>query len=194
MNLAMKYLYRLMAAMAAVAILPCLSACNDDDEDDNSRTTWDRYEEYREANNTWILQQEALRNPDGSAYYQRLQPAWNTNSYILIHWFNDRAETAGNLRPLLTSTVNVWYVGRNYRYEVFDADTVSTTGTTFSVNGVVTGWQTALQNMNVGDSVEIILPYNQAYGSSSPSNLIPPYSALRFNIRLRDIPTYEVRP
>ena len=48
--------------------------------------------------------------------------------------------------------------------------------------------------MHVGDSVEIILPYNQAYGSSTPNDLIPPYSTLQFTMRLHDIPTLEVRP
>lgn len=183
----------LPAILACLFVAPVLSSCNDE-EDNSSRTTWDKYQDYREENITWLLEKEQRLDEDGKPFYQRLQPAWNSNSYILIHWFNDRAETAGNLRPKLTSTVNVWYVGRNYRCEVFDADTVSTTGSTFAVNGVVQGWQTALQNMHVGDSVEILLPYNQAYGSSTPSTLIPPYSALQFNIRLRDVPTYEVRP
>ncbi len=179
----------------AMLLVPVVSSCSDSDENDNDAgTLWDRYEEYRETNISWVAQQEAKLNPDGSKYYERLQPAWNANSYILIHWFNDRSETAGNLRPLLTSSVRTRYVGRNYLGQVFDADSTSENGTFFLVKNVVSGWQVALQNMHVGDSVQIILPYNQAYGSSNPSELIPPYSALQFNIRLHDIPTLEVRP
>lgn len=176
-------------------LMPLVCACNDsDDKENDAGTIWDRYKEYREANITWVAQQEARLNPDGSKFYERLQPEWNANSYILIHWFNDRSETAGNLRPLLTSSVRARYIGRNYLGQVFDADSTSEDGTYFLVKGVISGWQVALQNMHVGDSVEIILPYNQAYGSSNPNELIQPYSALRFNMRLHDIPTLEVRP
>lgn len=153
----------------AMLLIPALCSCSDsDDEDTDIGTIWDRYEEYREANLTWIAQQETRLNPDGTKYYERLQPQWNANSYILIHWFNDRSETAGNLVPLLTSSVRARYIGRNYLGQVFDADSTSENGTYFLVNQVVAGWQLALQNMHVGDSVEIILPYNQAYGSSIP--------------------------
>lgn len=178
----------------AILIFPIVSSCSDDNEEDDAGTTWDKYAEYREANLTWIAQQEGKLNEDGSKYYQRLQAPWNPNSYILIHWFNDRAETAGNLRPLLTSSVRARYIGRNYLGQVFDADSTSDDGTFFMVNQVVQGWQLALQNMNVGDTVEIVLPYNQAYGSSTPNTLIPPYSTLNFTMRLHDVPTLEVRP
>lgn len=179
----------------AMLLIPALCSCSDsDDEDTDIGTIWDRYEEYREANLTWIAQQETRLNPDGTKYYERLQPQWNANSYILIHWFNDRSETAGNLVPLLTSSVRARYIGRNYLGQVFDADSTSENGTYFLVNQVVAGWQLALQNMHVGDSVEIILPYNQAYKSSTPNDLIPPYSTLQFTMRLHDIPTLEVRP
>jgi len=96
--------------------------------------------------------------------------------------------------PLLTSSVRARYIGRNYLGQVFDADSTSENGTYFLVSQVVPGWQLALQNMHVGDSVEIVLPYNQAYGSSNPNTLIPPYSTLQFTMRLHDIPTLEVRP
>lgn len=180
---------------AGMVIFPLVSACSDDkNKEDDAGTTWDKYAEYRETNLTWIAQQEGKLNEDGSKYYERLQAPWNPNSYILIHWFNDRAETAGNLRPLLTSSIRARYVGRNYLGQIFDADSTSENGTYFLVNQVVEGWQLALQNMNVGDTVEIVLPYNQAYGSSTPNSLIPPYSSLQFTMRLHDIPTLEVRP
>lgn len=175
-------------------LLPMASSCNSDDDENDTGTLWDKYAEYRETNQSWVAEQENRLNPDGTKYYERLQAGWNANSYILIHWFNDRSETAGNLTPLLTSSVRARYIGRNYLGQVFDADSTSENGTYFLVNQVVDGWQLALQNMHVGDSVEIVLPYNQAYGSSTPNDLIPPYSALRFTMRLHDIPTLVVRP
>lgn len=184
---------KFLTYIAGVTLLfPVVAGCSDDDEDEG--TTWDKYAEYRDENLSWIEDQETRLNSDGTKYYERLQPDWNANSYILIHWFNDRSETAGNLRPLLTSSVRARYIGRNYLGEVFDADSTSEKGTYFLVSQVVSGWQLALQNMNVGDSVEILLPYNQAYGSSTPNDLIPPYSSLQFNMRLLDIPTLEVKP
>ncbi len=186
---------KILTYIAGVMLLmPVVSACSDDDDNNSSASTWDRYEEYREANISWVAQQETKLNDDGSKYYERLQPDWNANSYILIHWFNDRAETAQNLLPLLTSSVRARYIGRNYLGQIFDADSTSENGTYFLVNGVVSGWQVALQNMHVGDSVEIILPYNQGYGETSAGELILPYSALQFNMRLTDVVTLEVRP
>ncbi|MDE6248106.1 MAG: FKBP-type peptidyl-prolyl cis-trans isomerase, partial [Paramuribaculum sp.] len=63
----------------------------------------------------------------------------------------------------------------------------------FQVNGVIEGWQIALNDMHVGDSAEVIIPFLQAYGSEG-SGTIPPYSYLRFNMRLDDITNYETRP
>lgn len=170
-----------------------LSSCGDDD-DDNSSNVWEKYAENREANINWLNSEEARTNADGTPYFERIIPAWNKGSYILMHRFTDPAETAGNLVPLYTSSVSVRYIGRNYQGVVFDADSLSANGTTFTLSGLVSGWQVALQNMHVGDSVEIVLPYQMAYGSSSPSSAILPYSALRFNLRLLDIPAYEIRP
>ncbi|MDE7141698.1 MAG: FKBP-type peptidyl-prolyl cis-trans isomerase, partial [Muribaculaceae bacterium] len=114
--------------------------------------------------------------------------------YILIHWFNDRSETAGNLQPYLTSTVTTKYIGYLYDGTEFDTSADNTDGTfTTPVSGVISGWQIALQNMHVGDTVQILVPYASAYGAQS-SGVIQPYSALRFNMRLTDIADYEVKP
>lgn len=48
-------------------------------------------------------------------------------------------------------------------------------------------------NMRVGDSARIVIPYNLGYGSSN-SGVIKPYSTLVFDLKLVDIPYYEVRP
>jgi hypothetical protein len=177
---------------AAIGLMPALTACNASDDD--SATTWDAYREYREANISWVNEMEARTNEDGSKYYERLVSGWDGTNYLLIHWFNDRSETAGNLTPLLTSSVRTRYIGKNYQGYIFDADSTSTEGTLFNVSSVVEGWQTALQYMHVNDTVEIILPYNMAYGSSSVSDYILPYSALQFNLSLLDVPSYELRP
>ena len=83
----------LLAAAAAIAFTAC-----------NSENTWDEYEEWREANNEWYQRQLTLTDTDGTPYYTKLAPAWYPTSGVLIHYFNDRAKTEGNLSPLVTST------------------------------------------------------------------------------------------
>ena len=46
--------------------------------------------------------------------------------------------------------------------------------------------------MHVGDTAEIIVPYNVAYGVSYTGTILP-YSSLRFNLRLDDIYKYEAK-
>ncbi|MDE5634001.1 MAG: FKBP-type peptidyl-prolyl cis-trans isomerase [Muribaculaceae bacterium] len=180
-----KLIYIVSALLAAGALWSC-------NPDDGSQSTWDRYQDWREANDTWFAEQETRMDDDGYPYYVRVTPQWNSGATVLMHWFNDRAETAGNLTPMLTSTVETRYMGRLYNDEKFDSTAVGDLFTT-RVSGVVEGWQIALMNMNVGDSCEIVFRYPQGYGATSTGS-IPPYSALRFNMRLVNITGYEIRP
>ena len=50
-----------------------------------------------------------------------------------------------------------------------------------------------MERMHVGDTVEVLVPYAQGYGSSSQGK-IKPFSALRFNIKLVDIAGEYIRP
>ncbi len=180
-----KLIYIVSALLAAGALWSC-------NPDDGSQSTWDRYKDWREVNDTWFAEQETRMADDGTPYYVRVTPQWNPGATVLMHWFNDRAETAGNLTPMLTSTVETRYMGRLYNDEKFDSTAVGDLYTT-RVSGVVEGWQIALMNMNVGDSCEIVFRYPQGYGATS-TGLIPPYSSLRFNMRLVNITGYEIRP
>jgi len=176
--------------LGIAAIVLSVSACGSDDDEN----VWLEYQQWREDNATWYAQQANRLDKDGNKFYEELSPAWNANQTILIHWFNDREETAGNLVPLVRSTVSTIYIGYLYNGEPVDSS-YNNAGALFTsrVSALVDGWQIALQNMHVGDSVEIVFPYQLGYGASSTGS-IPPYSALRFNMRLKDIPAYEVRP
>jgi len=57
---------------------------------------------------------------------------------------------------------------------------------TFSVKGVVDGFSTALQHMQVGDKWEIWIPWKLGYGETG-SNNIAGYTTLVFEIELVDI-------
>ena len=171
----------------AVAFSTALVSCGDDDN------SWSSYADWRNSNNQYYLQQKERKNPDGTPYYQELNPKWYNQAGVLIHYFNDRRLTAGNLKPLITSHVSVKYKGELYNGTVFDSTTTSTADSvrTFLLSGTIIGWQVALTDMHVGDSCEIILPYTVGYGTTG-SLSTNPYSTLKFGIKLVDIPAYEI--
>ncbi|MBE6305731.1 MAG: hypothetical protein E7082_07465 [Bacteroidales bacterium] len=176
----MKGLKLLLPAIAAAFTLTgCLS-----DEIRN----WNDYADWREANEEWYHDQLV------TGQYTKVTPEWNPELSILMRWFNDREKTAENLTPLYTSSVSVKYKGWLYDGTPFDSSYVNKDSlVTLLPSSVISGWVIALEQMHVGDWVEIIIPYQAAYGSSS-IGVVNPYSALRFELELRDIPTYEVRP
>lgn len=171
-----------------VLVATAFASCNSDDD-----SNWDTYREWREANNAW-LDEQAKRTEDGSTdlYFTRVVPPYDQGSYVLMHWFNDRSLTAGNLKPYSTSTVAVKYIGHFYNGTAFDSSYLQTDSIfTTKVSAVVPGWQIALQNMHVGDSCEVVIPYQSAYGANGYSSM-PPYSNLVFHMKLKDIPAWEI--
>ena len=92
-----------------------LSGCSDDDLDLSSYTEW------METNTSWLEAQSNKLDTDGTPYYKKVVPEWNSNAYVLIHYFNDRSKTEGNLSPLYNSTVAVKYCGRLYDDTPFDS-------------------------------------------------------------------------
>ena len=145
------------------------------------------------------MQQQAARtNDDGTPYYKTVVPDWDAGAYVLIHYFNDRNATASNLSPLYTSTVDVKYKGQLYNDITFDSSYTQTAyGDSIyrtQLRNVISGWAIALMDMNVGDSCEVLIPYQQGYGSTGSYGgdvSIYPYSNLKFHIKLVDIPGYE---
>ena len=184
---------KLLWIIAASCLLPFMPACNVSDD-----TDLDNFNEWKEQNEAWLKEMQARTNPDGTPYYETVIPGWNPAAFVLMHYFNDRAETAENLSPLYTSMVDVRYIGYNCKNEPFDSSTIDNSYgrlgiRRFSLNSVIQGWSIALMNMHVGDTAEIIVPYEVAYGTSY-TGLILPYSSLRFNVRLDDIYRYEANP
>ena len=178
-----------LAILAFLALL--LIACSD-----GAKDTWEEYKDWRDANNEWLAEQQE-KTVDGVPYYEKLIAPWNPQGYVLIHYLNDRTETEGCLSPIYTSEVDVRYHGSLYTGTGFDSSALQTkwgpgiyrTG----LSDVIEGWTLALAEMRVGDTAEVLIPYSMAYGMSG-SGSIPPYSNLRFNVRLVDIVNYETRP
>lgn len=192
----MKFYPTLIFAACIALSASILSSCNSDDDepkDDEDYTQWAL------DNQTWLEKQLNRLDANGQPYYRKIVPTWNSSAYILVHQFNDPAETADNLVPLYTSTVDVCY-----RVLLYDGTAVDSsyniTGpvkgalrTQLSDEGLIAGWKIALTHMHVGDTCEVVIPYNQGYGALGMGS-IKPYSNLQFNLRLVDIPYYEVRP
>lgn len=155
-------------------------------KDDNNL---DDYKEWRSLNNNWLSELEL----SSGSYYRKVIPSYDKGQYVLMHWFNDRNTTAGNLQPYYTSTVAVKYIGRLYNDEAFDSSYLATDSLFVTkVNAVIPGWTIALQEMHVGDSVEVVIPYQSAYGTTGSGKILP-FSNLKFNIKLVDIPNWETK-
>lgn len=183
-----------MRLLPLLAVIACafISACNDDDND--SLNNWKNYREWREANEAYYTEQKELRTDGGSLFYTALVPSWYSGGEILIRYLNDRSLTEGNLSPMITSVVNCKYKGWLMNGVAFDSSyTAKDSVFTTKVSSVIEGWQTALQYMRVGDSVRIVLPSAQAYGSAG-SGAVLPFSTLTFDVKLKDIVDYEARP
>ena len=52
------------------------------------------------------------------------------------------------------------------------------------MNGVIQGWQEALQLMKAGDKWELFIPYELAYGAAGSPPKIGPCETLVFDIEL----------
>ncbi|MDE6277876.1 MAG: FKBP-type peptidyl-prolyl cis-trans isomerase [Muribaculaceae bacterium] len=184
---------KLLIAIALIAGLSAGWSCSNDEQ-----TTWDKYKDWRELNNAWLAEMQTKTNPDGTPYYKVIIPEWNPATFVLIHYFNDRAETEGKLSPLYTSFTDT-------RYKLHDCNGTGIDSSTFvmqtgvqgiyrsQVSGNVQGYAIALMDMRCGDTAEVLVPYGLGYGAQNTGTILP-YSNLRFNIRLVDITNYETLP
>ncbi len=171
-------------AFIVIALVGGLFSCQKSDYE----KLWDEYEDWREVNDSWLHDQ--VVNND----YTKIIPDWNKNISVYMRWLNDTTLTSENLVPYYTSSVSVKYKGWLYDGTPFDSSyTFTDSVTTLKPSGLIDGWIIALENMHVGDKVELIVPYDAAYGSNS-SGAVPPFSNLKFELELRDIPAYELRP
>lgn len=91
------------------------------------------------------------------------------------------------ITPGPTDTVTVHYRGTLLDGTEFDSSYSRGQPATFPVFGVIEGWVEGLQYMSPGDVFILYLPPALAYGSRSPSPLIPPNSTLIFEVELLEI-------
>ena len=172
----------LYAVVLAVVASTMLVSCLGD-------SVYDQYKEWREKNDDWYARQAQ------SGQYTVYTAAWDPSAQVLMRWHNDTMQTKNNLKPLITSTVDV-----KYKLKLYDGTPVDSSYNVVSpadsiyrskVNENVEGWMIALTRMHVGDSCTIIIPYQQGYGSTLTSDLLLPYSILVFDVKLKDIYKYK---
>ena len=176
-----KFFYTfIMAVVALTSLNSCLGDVGKDE-----------YRGWREANEDWFQFQVA------SGQYTQYVASWDPSARTLIRWHNDTMLTRNNLKPLITSTVDV-----KYRLSLYNGTRVDSSYTSSSttradsiyrsvVNTNVEGWMIALTHMHVGDSCTVIIPYPQGYGSTKKSDDLLPYSNLVFDMKLVDIYKYK---
>jgi FKBP-type peptidyl-prolyl cis-trans isomerase len=82
--------------------------------------------------------------------------------------------------PKATDTVTVNYRGSLISGSEFD----SGEGVSFPLNGVIPGWTEGLQLMKEGAKYRFFIPPELAYGERGAGRVIPPNSALIFDVEL----------
>lgn len=154
-----------------------LSSCLGSDVED--------YQDWREQNDHW------LDTVDMSGY-NKVTATWAPYHEVYMKWYNDRRLTADSLSPLSTSTISV-----KYELEDIEGHMISTSYKTNGdslftavVNRNIIGFQMAVMNMNVGDSVSVIIPYTAGYGKNAQGR-VRPYTNLVYRIKLVSIPALE---
>ena len=95
------------------------------------------------------------------------------------------SEGRGN-NPTLNDNVTVHYHGTLIDGTIFDSSVDRKQPATFPLNGVIPGWQEALQMMSVGSKWKIFIPSELAYGESG-AGAIGPNSTLIFEVELLTI-------
>lgn len=78
--------------------------------------------------------------------------------------------------------VQVLYIGRLPDGSVFDQNSQPQW---FSLDSVISGWRSALQQMPVGAKWRLVIPSAQAYGADGAGDLIAPFTPLVFEVELR---------
>jgi FKBP-type peptidyl-prolyl cis-trans isomerase len=90
-----------------------------------------------------------------------------------------------NAKP--TDTVKVEYVGTLIDGTEFDSTVKHGEPAQFQVDQVIKGWSEALQLMNVGTKLHLVIPSELAYGENGAAPKIQPNSVLVFDVELISI-------
>lgn len=85
-----------------------------------------------------------------------------------------------------SDTVQVYYKGMLINGNVFDETKPEETAG-LQVGGVIPGWTEALKLMKTGDTWELVIPSDLAYGSDGAGDKVPPDQTLVFLVALAKV-------
>ena len=126
-------------------------------------------------------------NMDTQAYIEEYKKHENvqTTSTGIVYRLIEKGD--GEVSPNPAQTVTVHYEGKLINGEVFDSSFKRGTPAKFGLNQVISGWTEGLQLMHVGDTMELVIPPELAYGAQGINGVIPGNSTLVFKVQLIDI-------
>jgi FKBP-type peptidyl-prolyl cis-trans isomerase FkpA len=90
---------------------------------------------------------------------------------------------ASERKPTVADVVTVHYEGKLLNGTVFDSSFARGQPATFPLGRLVPGWQIAIPRMGVGETIEIAIPSDLAYGPVGRGP-IPPNATLVFKVEL----------
>lgn len=93
--------------------------------------------------------------------------------------FNQKKAEAGD-------TITVHYTGRTEDGAVFDSSRTRGVPFTFTLGEgeVIAGWDEGLQGTSVGDTLQLVIPPDKAYGREGIPGVIPPDATLIFDVEV----------
>ena len=93
----------------------------------------------------------------------------------------------GSVKPTLSNKVKCHYHGTLIDGSIFDSSVQRGEPITFPLNGVIKGWQDAVQLMTVGSKWKLFIPSEFCYGDRSAGPFIGPGMTLIFEVELLGI-------
>lgn len=95
-------------------------------------------------------------------------------------------QKGNGIKPQITDTLLVNYTGKFTDGKVFDSNE-GTKPVKFTLNGgIIPGFLEALQMMEIGSKVQVVIPYDLAYGKTGGRSM-EPYKTLIFDLEVVDI-------
>lgn len=122
----------------------------------------------------------------GKAYLEENKKKQHVEELPSGMQFEVMAQGDGEL-PSATDNVKCHYHGTLIDGSVFDSSVQRGEPATFPVNGVIQGWQEALQLMPVGSKWKLFIPPHLAYGENGAGGVIGPNATLIFEVELLEI-------
>jgi len=150
-----------------ICLIGCLAACKKNEPVDDYDPT-PQFKADTAAISAFVKTNNISATKDASGiFYEILEPG------------------AGSVTYQASTKITSNYEGKLLNGTVFD--TTNGTPISFILGNVIVGWQIGIQKIQKGGKIRLIIPSYYAYGTRSPSSLVPANSILDFTITLTDV-------